>query len=74
MDVVVMVGVVKVVVAEGCYEASKSSLTSIGKKTSRPRVVGPLVCSPSPSWPTLVIESSVTLGVVHIVVLVKVGV
>lgn len=74
LDDASVVEVVNVVIAEGCYEASKSSLISDGQNISPFVVDGPLVCSPCPTWPTLMIESSVTLGVVHIVVLVKVGV
>ena len=64
MGVVVVVDVLKVVTAKGCREASKSSLMSVEQKTSPSRVSGPLVCSPSSSWLSLVIEYSV----VHVVV------
>ena len=68
MGVVVIVDVLKVVIAEGCHEASKSSLTCAAQKTSPSRVVSPLVCSPSPSWMVLVIEYLVMLGVVNVVI------
>lgn len=70
MDIVVVVRVVKVVIAEGCREAYKFSLMSTGQKTSPSRVAGPPVSSPSPPWLALVIESSVLLGVVDVVVVV----
>ena len=73
MGVVVIVDVLKVVIAEGSREASKSSLTSAGHKTSPSRVDGPLVCSRSPSWLALAIEPLVMLGVVNMVVVVVVA-
>ena len=69
-----MVEVVDVVEVEGCYEASKSFLISDGQNTSPSGVVVPLVCLPSPSWPTLMIKSSATLGLVDIAVVVEVDV
>jgi hypothetical protein len=47
---------------------------SVGQKTSRSRVAGPLVCSHSPSWLALVTKSSVVLGVVNVVIVVEVDV
>jgi hypothetical protein len=49
-------------------------VTSARQKTSCSRVAGPLVCSPSPSWLVLVTESSISLGVVDVVVAVEVNV
>jgi hypothetical protein len=72
-----LVIVVDVVIAEGCCEASKSSLTCVGQKILPSGVVGPLVCSHSPSWLALVTKSLVVLGVVDLVVVaivVEVGV
>jgi hypothetical protein len=45
-----------------------------GKKTSRFRVVGPLICSPSSSWPVLMAKSSVSLGVDDVVVVAEVDI
>ena len=73
MDVVFVVEVVDVVVAKGCCEAPKSSLTSVGQKTSPSRVTGPLVCSPSPSCLALMTECLVMLGVVDVVIVVIVA-
>ena len=66
MGVVVIVDVVKVVIVEGCREASKSSLMSIGQKTSY-RVPGPPICSVCSFWLAIMTESSVVLVVVDIV-------
>ena len=59
-----VVDVVEVVVAEGYCEASKFSLMNTEHKLSASGVASPLVWSPSPSWPVLVTESSIMLGVV----------
>jgi hypothetical protein len=69
-----VVVVVNVVVAEGCREAAKSSLMSVGQKTSPSRVLGPLVCSLSSSWLALVTKSLVVLVIVDIVIVAKVDV
>ena len=45
-----------------------------GKKTSRSGVAGPPICSPSPSWPVLVTKSSISLGVVDVVIVVEVDI
>ena len=45
-----------------------------GKKTSCFRVAGPPICSPSPSWPEFMTKSSVSLGVVDVVIVVEVDV
>jgi hypothetical protein len=55
-------------------EASKSSLMSTRQKASPFGVADPLVCSPSPSWPVLMSESKVMLGVVDVVIVVEVDV
>lgn len=64
MGVVVIVGVV---IAEGCHEVSKSSLTCTMQKISPFRVVGPPIFSHGPSWLALMTESSVVRGVVNVV-------
>jgi hypothetical protein len=69
-----VVVVVNVVVAEGCREANKSSLMSVGQKTSPSRVLGPPVCSLSSSWLALVTKSLVVLVIVDIVIVAEVDV
>lgn len=56
MHFVIVVNVVEVVIAEGCREASISSLTSVGQKNSPTRVASPPVFSPSPSWLALTMK------------------
>jgi hypothetical protein len=68
MGVVIVVDVLEVVIAQGCHEASKSSLMSVKKKTSPSGVLGPLVCSPSSSWLALVTEYLVVHVVVDLVI------
>jgi hypothetical protein len=60
---------VVVIIVKGCCEASKSSLMSIGQKTSPFGVSGPPVCTPSSSWLALVTESSVVLVAVDVVII-----
>jgi len=69
MGVVIVVDVLKVVIAEGCREASKSSLISIKQKASPSRVLGPPVSSPTSSWLALVTEYLVVLVVVDIIII-----
>jgi hypothetical protein len=73
-NIIVIVDVDVVVVAEGFHEASISSLMGARQKILPSRVVGPLVCSTSPSWQPLMIESPTVLSVVDIVTVAEVDV